>query len=775
MEKLHIRGLSDEDVVKRVESGKKNTLQKTISKSKKQIYKENICTLFNLLNVLIAIALACVGAWTNLVFIVIIITNVMIGIIQELHAKKLVDELSLLMIPQASVVRNGKIVKIPVEDIVLDDILMLDSGQQICCDAIVIDGEAEVNEALLTGESDPIHKVKDSELLSGSSIISGKCFAKVIHVGNDNYAAKVANEVKQIKQVHSELLDSMRKVTKVTSFMIIPLGIILFVEAYMMREQVLFDAVVSSAAGLLGMLPKGLVLLISVSLAAGVSKLAKHKILIQDLYSLETLAHVDTLCLDKTGTITSGKMQVERVIALQNQIQKDLDMFSSYLYYSDDNNATQQALYAYFQKNEQNKPIEKISFSSVRKWGAMKFSNYGYLILGAPDRMMEQLPLEIVQEMEQGNRVLVLAKAENISKDATLVNTVTPIAAIVLSDIIRHDVDKTMAYFRNEGVDIKIISGDHVSAVSAIAKKAGVVGYEKYIDLSKVQDDEVQVYEQLVDQYTVFGRVTPKQKKLLVQALQNKQHVVAMTGDGVNDMLALKEADCSIAVAEGSEAVKQMSSIVLLNSDFAYLPQVLLEGRRVVNNVTRVASVFFIKTIYSIILSILCALGNFSFPFIPIQITLIDMAIEAFPSFITLLEPNSKKVTNTFLKTVMSIAIPNGIAIVACIVGFMLLQNQLHIDQEQLQTMMYLCVAFISMKAVVVSSIPFNPLRLAVCVCMIVGFIFALIIFPSLLHLAALTTRQIVLVAIMILLGFMLQMLLHLVIEKKLKNYKETL
>ncbi|MFR1688387.1 MAG: HAD-IC family P-type ATPase [Massilimicrobiota timonensis] len=772
MEQKREYGLTQQEVFERQQTGAVNQQQKTISKSYAQIFRENICTLFNLLNVLIAIALALVGAWSNLVFIVIIITNVCIGIIQEIHAKKLVDELSLLMIPHVKVLRDQKQQTIDVNEIVMDDVMVLEAGDQICCDSVVIDGEIEANESLLTGESDAIHKTKESSLLSGSSVISGKCYAQVIHVGDDNYTSRLTNEVKKAKELQSELLNSMRKVTKVTSFMIVPLGIILFLEAYFLRHDLLSEAVISSSAGLLGMLPKGLVLLMSVSLAAGVTKLAKQKILIQDIYSLETLAHVDTLCLDKTGTITNGKMKVEKVENLSTQpSQQFLDYFGSYLHYSDDNNATYQAICEDFTLNDHHLPSQKVAFSSQRKWSAMTFEGFGSIVMGAPERLMKELPASLMQQIESGKRVIIIAYTQNVVDAKKTLPEVTPILAIILTDMIRKDIEKTLAYFDSQGVDVKIISGDHVLAVSKIAQMAGLKNYDRYIDMSEYPNGQSHM-DELVNQYSVFGRVTPQQKKWLVEALKRQGHTVAMTGDGVNDMLALKEADCSIAIAEGSEAVKQLSQIVLLNSEFSCLPDVVLEGRRVVNNLTRVASVFFIKTIYSIILTIACAICNIPFPFIPIQITLIDFAIEAYPSFLTLLEPQTHKIKGKFLPTVFKNTIPHASGVLLCFLLIYTGRPLFHIPMEQSVTMMYLALACISMQAVIVSSFPMNKLRLFVCVTMVLGFILAIILFHQLLHLTMLTYAQMILTIIITCIGLLFKEVVRYIISLKTKDVK---
>lgn len=764
-------GLCDEAVTIRVQQGKKNIATHTITKTYREILTEHIFTLFNALNAGIAIALALVGAWSNTLFIAIILANVCIGIIQEFHAKKLVDQLSLLMVSKVSVMRNSQLQTLSVDQLVQDDIVVFTSGSQICCDAKIVQGSVEVNESLLTGESDAIHKKEGASLLSGSSIISGKVYAQIEHVGNDNYAVKLANEAKKLKTISSELLTSMKKVTKITSYLILPLGAILFFEAMYVRGDMLSIAVVSSAAGLLGMLPKGLVLLISVSLAAGVGKLAKAKVLVQDLYSLETLAHVDTLCLDKTGTITNGCMSVEEVLSLTDEYPDIATMIGSFLAYSDDNNATNQALREYYPENMQYKMIRQIPFSSLRKWSAVELDTVGTMIMGAPERLLQgKLPKAIQSAMEQGNRVIVVGISKDEVKKEEQLNNIQPLLAIILSDTIRNNAKETLAYFKQEGIHIKVISGDHAITVSAVAKKAGLENYASYIDMSTI--DEQTDFLMLVNTYAVFGRVTPIQKKLLVEALQQQGHCVAMTGDGVNDLLALREADCSIAIAEGSDAARQISQVVLLDSDFSCLPDVLLEGRRVVNNVTRVASVFFIKTIYSVVLSIICAIGNFPFPFIPLQITLIDATIEAFPAFLTMLEPNTKAVKGKFLISVFQSALPNAIVIVVAILTLLGLSTFFGIHEQQAITMMYYIVAIVTMKTVILSCFPFTKLRLFVCVTMVASFTFAIFVLPNFLHLQVLPGKFYLVTIAISVIAIIVERMLHRICKSHIQKLK---
>lgn len=734
-----LTGLSAQEVIERRERGEGGIGTYSITKTKMQILKENIFTLFNLLNFLIAGLLFAVGAYSNMLFIAIIILNIVIGIAQELKAKKLVDELSILNRPRITVMREGREYNIEIKDIVKDDIVVLKSGEQICNDGIVLDGRIEVNESLLTGESDEIAKSIGSILYSGSSVISGKAYAKVTHVGNDNYATKLAEEVKREKQTHSELLESMKQVTKLTSLLIVPLGIILFAEAFFMRNTAFGDSIVTSAAALLGMLPKGLVLLISVSLATGVIRLARMKILVQNIYSLETLAHVDVLCLDKTGTITDGNMKVKTVIPMKEMLNREINtMIQSYLASSDDNNATFEALKKAFSSKLIYEPIKKIPFSSKRKWGSVSFKDMGTIFIGAPERMFSVLPKQIEQELEKGYRAVVIGySGASWENESELPNDIQPLYSIILEDTIRNNTRQTLEYFHKEGVDIKIISGDHIKTVSMIAKKAGLARWQDAIDLSTLGEEAD--FDRICQQYAVFARVTPKQKQQLVQALHRQGHKVAMTGDGVNDLLALREADCSIAIADGSDASRQISQIVLLNSDFTNLPQVLLEGRKVINNITRTAGVFFIKTIYSILVSLLCVIINIPFPFIPIQITLIDACIEAYPSFLSIFESDTRRVHGSFLKKALSNALPFALTITGMI-AVASLTAPFAIQQKH--TIMYILLIIITMLSVIKSCIPFTKLRTFICVTMVFGTFGALMILPSLLEIGKVTSRM---------------------------------
>ena len=516
-EKNRVKGLSEKEVIQRVQEGKQNLTQSAMTKTTGEIIRQNVFTMFNLMNLLIAIALFCVGAYSNMLFIGIIILNMAIGIAQEFKAKKTVEKLSLLSAPSVTVLRDGEEKTIATEEVVQDDIMALTAGQQICCDGEVLSGDMEVNEALLTGEADAIGKGIGDKLMSGSSVVSGRCLAKVIHVGNDNYAAKIAQEAKQAKEQSSELMQSMRKVTRITSLFIIPLGIILFLEAFILRSDPLFTSVVSTAAGLLGMLPKGLVLLISVSLAGGVIKLAKDQILIQDMFSLEALSHVDVLCLDKTGTLTEGRMEVESVQIFENVLAREVKLeplMGSFLKYSNDNNATFQALKEYFKENSTFTVYSRVAFSSERKWAAMTFKEGVTFVIGAPEKVLQgEMPDALKSEIKRGRRVLVASVTEDVIKSQTNLSEtkLTPIAGIVIRDCIRQSAPKILSYFRKQGVTVKVISGDNPVTVSMVAKDARLKNYDEAIDMMTVSEDAD--FRKIAEKYTVFGRTTPQQKK----------------------------------------------------------------------------------------------------------------------------------------------------------------------------------------------------------------------------------------------------------------------
>ncbi|WP_315080926.1 cation-translocating P-type ATPase [uncultured Clostridium sp.] len=769
-EQQTILGLTEKEVLDRKAKGQINIVEEKNVKSDWQIISDNVFTLFNLYNSIIAIALMMVGAYSNLAFMLIIILNVCIGSFQEIHAKNMVAKLSVLTVSKTDVIRSGKEIKINVDEIVLDDTTILNMGNQICSDSVVISGKIEVNESLLTGESDTIVKMPGDKLFSGSYVVSGKCYAKVEKVGKDNFAAEIALKSKKYKKINSELVNSMKKVTKLTSFIIIPVGVLLFVEAYFFRDEVIKSSVISTSASLLGMLPKGLVLLISISLATGVIKLAKKKVLVQDLYSVETLAHVDMLCLDKTGTITEGKMQVSNIEIFNNGIVPITveRAMSAFVNEMGDNNATFQALKDYFKGNDKFEVVDKTPFSSERKWSSISFKDIGSIVVGAPEKLMLQSDFvmedNLIESQRLGKRVLLIGFSKDTIEEGIL-PTLEIIAAIELSDPLRKNAKEMLGFFKGEGVTVKVISGDNPLTVSSIARQAGLEDYESYIDLSTIKSDDEII--DLVEKYSIFARVSPNQKSLLVQSLQAKGHTVAMTGDGVNDVIALRQADCSITLPEASDVAKQVSQIVLLNSDFSVLKDVLMEGRRVVNNITNVARIFFIKTLYSVMLSVLNIITCTAFPFIPIQITLIDLAIEGYTSFFISFEPNGKQIKEPFLRSVLKNAFPYSLVIIINIIILYFLAPTLNIEAPQMTTIMYYMIGFTSILAVIKVCRPFNKMRIFLCTTTAIGFFVAAFLFNNILHLSKLGMQELKVFLVMATLSTVLILIKNYLIRMK--------
>ncbi|MEB6085044.1 HAD-IC family P-type ATPase [Enterococcus casseliflavus] len=731
-------GLTAAEVAKKTQEGLHNDYETKTSKSTAAIIKDNLLTLFNFLNLLIGVFLFAVGAYSNMFYLAIIFVNITIGISQELHARNLVKKLSLVSPQTVRVIRDGQTHEISAKELVLEDSVILGAGDQIPADMTVLSGLVEVNEAMLTGEADLVVKEAGASLLSGSFIVSGEVTGKVIHVGAENYAAKLSNEAKVHKPIRSELLASIRSVSKFTSYVIVPLGVILFFQAFMMRDAGIKESVVVSAAALLGMLPKGLVLLISIALTTGVIKLAKKRILVQDMYAVETLAHVDTLCLDKTGTLTEGHMVLESIVPLQADSDPNM-LLGNYLAASTDNNLTMQALRQGCPELTDHQPIEVAAFSSQRKWGAVAFEHLGNVYLGAPEKVAGSAALPQVKEaQEAGLRVLILAVETDPKAPASFDPTnAQAVAILILSDIIRQNAEETLAYLADQGIDLKVISGDNPIAVAAIAHRAGLANADQAIDLSTLTT-EAEVRE-AATRYTVFGRVTPEQKKLLVQELKANQRTVAMTGDGVNDVLALREADVSIAMAAGDSAARQIANFVLLDSDFTTLPDVLFEGRRVVNNVTKASGIFFIKTIYSFLLSLVCILTSSAFPFLPIQITLIDLAIEGYPSFFLSFEENKAPIKGRYLPTVLLNALPNALLVLVNYFAIRFLQTDYGWSQFDTTTLLYYLLIGISCIAVIRACLPLNPLRLFLAITTTVGIYVAAMLFHGLLEVGFLT------------------------------------
>ncbi len=664
------RGLTDEQVAQRTAQGFTNVVENKNVKTYKQIFFGNIFTFFNLLSFVVSGALIAVGAFSNLLFMVIILANMSIGIVQEVKAKKTIEKITLVSTPTATVMRNGAFSDISISDVVLDDIIAFSLGKQICADSIVLEGEVEVNESLLTGESNAVKKKKGDTLLSGSFVVSGKCVARVEKVGNYNYSAQLAAKAKQYTKPKSELLYSLRLIIKVIGIIILPLAILMY---YNNLDQtgILSEAVKKTAGSVIGMIPAGMFLLTSMALAVGVVKLAKKRTLVQDLYSIEMLARADVLCLDKTGTITDGTMKVHTVVQLDNTINNSIvEIMGSMLTALDDNNQTSRALATYFGYSKELVAKSILPFSSTRKYSGVTFKNNDTYAFGAPEFVFKSkdngIDKLVKQYATKGFRVLLLVKMDgDITSEKSPVKR-TPVAVIVIEDHIREDAAETIKWFKENGVQIKIISGDNPLTVSEVSKRVGVDRAEMYISLEGLNEQQVM---EAAEKYTVFGRVSPEQKLILVKTLKNKGHKVAMTGDGVNDILALKEADCSIAMASGSEAARHVSNLVLLDSNFSSMPSVVAEGRRVVNNVQKSSSLFLMKTLFTIIISILCLAINIEYPFTTLHILLLEVTVIGIPSFFLALQPNSEQIKGRFLANLLSKSLPAALIMVLNVVA----------------------------------------------------------------------------------------------------------
>lgn len=765
----HVQGLTSAQVKERADAGQINVQQIKISKSYRQIFIENIFTLFNLFNLLIAAALIYVGAYENVLFLGLIMLNTTISIIQEIRSKRMLEKLSLLSASYAHVIRDGKECAISLDEIVLDDTLLFQMGNQICVDSIVLDGEVEMNESLLTGEADPIYKRPGDTLLSGSFIICGNCSAKAIHIGADNYAVKIASEAKKHKKFHSELMDSMNKIVQFTGFFIIPFGILIFFRSYYNLNMSFTDTVVSTAGALLGLMPKGLILLTTVSLVVGVIHLAKKKTLVHELFCIETLSRVDTLCLDKTGTLTKGTMKVSDTIPFPcpNLPDSLMNVIGTSIYAIDDCNATANALRNHFPNHANWIIKERQPFSSQRKWSAVSFKEKGSIFIGASDILLPNYPFpeQITQYAQEGKRLILIGYSPSCNLKMAE-NNISPAAIIVLEEELRDNVNDILQFFYKEDVTIKIISGDHPTTVASIAKQAGVPNADKYIDASTLHSK--QDIMESIETYTVFGRVLPAQKKQLIQALKENGHTVAMTGDGVNDVLALKEADCSIAVASGSEAARDVSQLVLMDNDFSSLPSVVMEGRRVINNITRTASLFLVKTLFTFLLSICTIFFAVPYPFVPIHLSLISFFVEGIPSFLLAFEPNKERVTNEFMRTVLVSTVPAAFLIVLYIV---LIQMQvapiLELDKVQTTTLCLYSVGFIWLLQLFQICRPFNTFRLILWSSMSIGFFSSCFLLKSIFGLTSLTIPMLLSFALLSILAYPIYMLIYWILAKQ--------
>ena len=767
MENSSYTGLTAAQVKQRQEQGLINETNNNVSKTKKQIILTHTLTYFNFLNIFLGVIVICSGQIKNLTFLGVIIINSIIGIIQELKVKKLVDGLSVITASKVKVIRDSVRKEIPIDQLVMDDVMVVESGNQIGADSTVLSGEGiEVNESMITGESRPVKKMTGDTLWSGSYLVAGSGVAKVIHVGKDNYATELANKARDKKRATSEMQDSIKRIIKVIGFVIIPVGILLFLSQRSVEGTTLSDAMVNTVAGVIGMIPEGLVLLTSISFILGVGRLAVKRALVQEMEAIEALARVNVLCTDKTGTITTGELKVKDIVPLsknlleqladdtyEESIEDDLEeketqveqiktIMNEIAFAFNDVNSTQTALMNYFTKTQAWEIVDLIPFSSSRKYRAISFLNHGAYVLGAPEFILKDTVytdvLKLVEPYShQGLRVLLLASAEEISSVSDTVTGIKPLGLILISDIIRTEAKATFDYFASQGVDVKVISGDNPATVSYIAVEAGLQDGEKYIDATQLPEDDAELRNVICD-YAVFGRVTPEQKQRIIKAYQANDKVVGMVGDGVNDVLALKDADCGIAMAAGSDAAKQVAHIVLLDSDFACMQDIVREGRMIISNIERVSALYLTKTIYSVLLSVIFILIGRSYPFIPIHLSLISATAIGLPSFLLTLEQTETVTQNGFLKHVLRISLPGALTMVGTMLLNQLLAIVFGFDSEILSTYNLLTAGAISMAVLVYVCMPLNKKRKLLCIICVALFVLALIIAPGLFSITSL-------------------------------------
>ena len=789
---INITGLTDEEVRQRVEEGFTNRTDISTDKTTKEIVISNVFTYFNLIFLVITILLIMVGSFRNLTFLPIIIGNTVIGIVQEIRAKKTLEKMSLLNAPRADVIRNGSVKQISTEELVKDDVILLTAGKQICADAVVISGNIQVNESLLTGEADEVEKTEGSTLMSGSFVVSGECYARLEKVGNESYISKLSLEAKSMGgKEQSEMIRSINLIVKWVGIVIIPIGLILFWQSHFVNGESITKSVTSTVAAIIGMIPEGLYLLTTVALALSTMKLARKKVLLHDMKSIETLARVDVLCVDKTGTITEPDMKLKEIFLCKNsgadgtQTALTLDELKSlildYANASVDNNATMLALKAYAAETLTNNTsalhrtaVSQQAFSSSLKYGSVTFSDGTYL-LGAPEFIMHEdfarIEEEIIPYADKGDRVLLFARYDGENVENGINGSVTPLGFVALANPIRENAVKTFEYFKSQGVAIKVISGDNPRTVSRIAIQAGIESAESFVDAATL-DTEDKIAD-AVNKYTVFGRVTPKQKKQLVKALQAKGHTVAMTGDGVNDILAMKDADCSVAMASGSEAAAQAAQVVLLDSDFAHMPDVVYEGRRVVNNIQRSASLFLVKNIFSLLLSLFSVILMVTYPLEPAQVSLISMFTIGVPGFLLALEQNKDRIKGHFITNVMLKALPGGLTDVIAVGALVVCGEVFCISDASIGTIATLVLSVVGFMILFKISEPLNGMKYAVIIGNIAGLVFSGFFLKKLF---ALTDLSNICILLMIVFGFAAESLfrnLTLLVEKMRGSYEK--
>ncbi|MGO2989438.1 MAG: cation-translocating P-type ATPase [Lactococcus cremoris] len=755
---MSLKGLTSLEVEERIRQGKINKNLAETDRPVWEIVKRNTFTFFNLIFAVIAVLISLVQAWNQLIFLPIIVINTVVGIYQEIRAKRYLDEMTLLHAPQSTVIRNGKQEKIASDDLVEEDIIILKTGNQIVADARIVEGSIFVNESLLTGEADEIEKNVDDKLLSGSFVVSGEARVILEKVGKDSYISKLTEQAKLVSHGEdSEMLRALNKLLKWVSFIILPIAVILFTQNYFVNHNTLQTSVVAMVAAVIGMIPEGLYLLTTIALTLSSVKLARNQVLLHNMKSIESLARVDVLCVDKTGTITEPRMSVEQVFvspSSEMNEQKFMGVLSNYISANSDDNDTMKAIREFMlakgDLQNQITGVKKIiPFSSKVKYSAVCFENESYL-LGAPEIVLgknyEKISSEINHLLKEGFRVLVLARTEEKNYEQLNLGT-QALGYVVLANPIRENARETFNYFAQQGVNIKVISGDNPQTVSAVAKRAGIMRAEDFIDanLLKTKED----LDQAIESYTVFGRVTPDQKRRLVQALKRKGHTVAMTGDGVNDILAMKSADCSIAMASGSDAATQVAQVVLLDSDFGHMTQVVTEGRRVVNNVQRSAILFLVKNLFSIILAIISAIFVFTYPLQASQLSLISLFTIGIPGFLLSLEENDKRIEKDFIKNVILKALPASLTEITAVLGVVIAGAAFKLTASEISTSAVILLAVVGFMILTKISAPLNRFKMGIIIFNIVGIILSGFIFNSLFSISKISLDSFVLVALL--------------------------
>ena len=747
----HQTGLTAQQVQEHRMHGWTNQPVDPPSKTTKEIIQENVFTYFNLIFLVLAVLLCLVGSFRDLTFLPVIVLNTLIGIIQETRAKKVLDNLTMLNAPHAMVIRDGKKSQINAEDLVVDDIVIFEAGNQVCADAEVCAGEVQVNESLLTGESDEITKRKGDLLMSGSFIVSGQCHARLDKVGADSYISRLTLEAKAMQNTEqSEMIRSLDKLVKWVGVAIIPIGIILFIQAFVFQGEGFRSSVTSMIAAVIGMIPEGLYLLASVALAVSSIRLAQKKVLLHDMKCIETLARVNVLCVDKTGTITENTMEVQDVIPTKEYEEGKMcplsELLGDFTAAQSSDNITMEAMKRYFKIASGKKAVAKTGFSSASKYSSVTFEEASY-VLGAPEFVLkeqyENYEEAISAHASKGARVLVFGTAKEEPDGKPLKEAVTPLAYVLLANPIRQEAKETFTYFAEQGVEVKVISGDNPLTVSEVAKEAGIAGAERYVDASTLHTEEEM--RAAVLNNAVFGRVTPNQKRKFVQILKEEGKTVAMTGDGVNDVLALKDADCSIAMASGSDAAAQASQLVLLESDFSCMPEVVLEGRRVVNNIQRSASLFLVKNIFSFLLSLVSFVFMFTYPLEPSQISLISMFTIGVPAFFLALEPNKNIIKGHFLTNVFLKALPAALTDVLAVGALVIFGRTFGVSSADISTAATMLLSIVGFMILYTISAPMNVLRGVILGGCIVGLLFCSIFLNDLFAITGMTTKCVML------------------------------